>query len=202
MRTVVCIFSVLLGLAPSAADAGWFDFGKKPQQQEMMGKPDYNKPAWKRGIENRRQYEWDKPGGVNFPTPGMKADNPAPTTLQQKGLTPDPNPTRPTLQQQGFFARLKLAWKKWKNRSIGADRQSVLANNAGFGDNVRRATPTVNEVSHKWRARGDPTRLGTKPPKPPSREPPAVKPPPRRGPPAPPPRRRLPPPVRPGPGWR
>jgi hypothetical protein len=179
MRAALLGFVVIL-LAPSLAQAwGLSSSAKKWSQPKKPTSSSYTNPStsykqktplWKRRYDSRRQRQWSKPGGVNFPTPSRRTrvivlkrkqmplnqrekNDQAITQVNKKRQKNLLSGNRRRAHNRTMFTRFRQAWKsRWKNRAIKANRQSPFSSTAGFGASVRRASP---RVGMSWRLRRD-----------------------------------------------
>lgn len=149
-------------LVSASAHAGWFGFGNSSSGSSYTppsnttgykygtGYTTSKVPFWKRRYLERQQLQWQKPGGVNFPTPG-KPQTTAPSANTPQVATPEVKQ-----QKLGFWARMREAWRaRWGNRQLNKDKTTPLENQAGFGSDVRRAH---SNVAYSWRNRLDRVR--------------------------------------------
>ena len=167
MTRVLGIGLGLLLALSHPAHAGWFGFGKTnasttPSSTTPSGTSGYKYGSgytatkvsyWKHRYLQRQQIQWQKSGGVNFPSPRVATTTtPTPNTKVASALKQQ--------KKQGFWTRLRTAWRsRWSNRQITADRNSPLKNQSGFGKNVRRAQ---SQVAYSWRHRLDKIRMKTR----------------------------------------
>lgn len=173
MTRLIIVVSILMVATP--ARAGWFTSGNKgytPMSSTTgykygSGYGVHKVPAWKLRYLERQNTQWEKPGGMNFPSP-------ASATPASTGTAPT-EVTKPQ-QKVGLFARIKTMWQRIRGgRALNANNSAGLENQAGFGSNVRRAQELgVYSWNHN---RLDRTRIKTpqsfkpktgKPPRPPA----------------------------------
>lgn len=172
---------IVILLAPSLVHAWgwsssaqkWSNPAKKPTASSYTNpSTSYQQktPLWKRRYDSRRQRQWSKPGGVNFPTPSQptqvivlkRKQMPLDQRAKNKQVITQVNKSHQKDLVSGnlrrahnrtMFMRFRQAWKAmWKNRAIKANRQSPFSTTAGFGAGVRRASP---KVGMGWRLRRD-----------------------------------------------
>ena len=147
----------------------WSDPYKKPTSSNYTNPSSsyqHKTPVWKRRYDSRRERQWQKPGGVNFPTPAQRdqaivlknSQLPLNQQEQNKQAIQQINQTHQKdlvnhNRRRSLFTRFRLAWKAlWKNRTIKTGMQSPFSTTGGFGAGIHRSEP---KVGIDWRLRRD-----------------------------------------------